>query len=73
MPRDGDSDSYGMGESYPTLWVAHLTKADERRVRMECYIPKNVKICFDDESKGAVVRSDYHEVCLYEAMFRADF
>jgi hypothetical protein len=58
-----------MGESYPALWVAHLTKADEHRVRMECYIPKTIKIRFDEEGKGVVVRSDCHEVCLYEAMF----
>ena len=55
MPQDNESDLDGMGESSPTLWVAHLTKADERRVRMECYIPKTIKIRFDDEGKGVVV------------------
>lgn len=50
-----------MGESYPTLWVAHLTNVDEHGVRMECYIPKAIKIRFDEEGKGTVVCSNCHE------------
>lgn len=73
MPRDGDSNSEGMGESHPALSVAHLTKADKRRVRMECFILKSIKIRFDEEGKGTVLRLDSHEVCLYEAMFQASF
>ena len=34
MPKDGDDNSDGLGESDPTLWEAKLTKADERRIRM---------------------------------------
>jgi hypothetical protein len=73
MPQDDDSNSDDMSESHPTLWVAHLTKVDEHQVRTECFIPKNIKICFDEEGKGAVVRSDSHEVYLYNGMFRDGF
>jgi hypothetical protein len=73
MPRDDDNDSNGLGESHLALWEAHLTKADERRIRTKCYILKTIKIHFDEEGKGAMVRSNNHEVCLYKAMFRAGF
>jgi hypothetical protein len=62
-----------MGETYPALSKAHLTKADERRIRLDCYIPKLVKLCFDEEKQGVVVRTDSHEVCLYETMFQVGF
>ena len=62
-----------MGDTYPPLWKAHLTKADERWVRVDCDIPKLVKLHFDDEKWGAMVRADSHEVYLYEAMFRVGF
>ena len=70
MPKDGnDSDGLGEGEAHPTLWEAHLSKVDECRIQVECSILKYIKIHFDEEKRGALVRSDSHEVCLYETMF----
>jgi hypothetical protein len=65
------NDSDGLGDAHPALWEAKLTKADEHRIRSECFIPKFVKIRFDEAKSGAVVRSDSHEVCLYKTMFKA--
>lgn len=48
-----------------------MTKDDEHRVRLDCYIPKSMKFQFDDKKKGTIVRVDENEVCLYETMFRA--
>ena len=73
MPREGDCDSFGFGKSHPALWEAKLTKVDARQIRVECYIPKNIKIRFDVKKRGDVVCSYCHEVCLYETMFRAGF
>ena len=72
MPKDGN-DSDGLGEAHPALWESKLSRADERRVRSECFILKFIKIYFDEEKSGAVVRSDCHKVCVYETMFRAGF
>ena len=72
MPKDGN-DSDGLGEAHPALWESKLSRADEHRVRSECFLPKFVKICFDKEKSRAVVRLDCHEVCVYETMFRAGF
>ena len=72
MPKDGN-DSDGLGEAHPALWESKLSRADERRVRLECFILKFIKIHFDEEKSGAVVCSDCHEVCVYETMFRAGF
>jgi hypothetical protein len=43
MPKDGN-DSDGLGEAHPALWEAHLTNADEGQIRIECFIPKYIKI-----------------------------
>jgi hypothetical protein len=51
------------------MWEIKLSRADERRVRKECFIPPFVKLRFDEKKSGAIVRSDRHEVCVYEAMF----
>lgn len=72
MTKDGN-DFDGLGDTHPTLWEAKLSKANERRIRTECYIPRFVKIQFDEERKGAIVHSDCHEVCVYEVMFKAGF
>jgi hypothetical protein len=71
MPRAGGDDSDGLGDAYPATWESKLSRADERRVRKECFIPPFVKLRFDEKKFGAIVRSDRHEVCVYEAMFRA--
>jgi hypothetical protein len=69
-----ESSSDGLGDNtYPALWRPELRKADERRIRQEFSIPRLVKLCFDDEKKGAIVHTNAHEVCLYETMFRAGF
>jgi hypothetical protein len=49
MPGDKELGSDGMGNTYPALWWPELTKADERRIKIDCYIPKSVKLRFDDE------------------------
>jgi hypothetical protein len=72
MTRD-DNDSDGLDDAHPALWEAKLSRADEHRIKAKCFIPRFVKIRFDEEKKGAIVRSDYHEVCVYEAMFRVGF
>jgi hypothetical protein len=74
MIKDSNNfDGWVMGDAHPSLWEAKLTKADKHRIRSKCYIPRFVKIRFDEQKSGAVVRLDCHEVCLYEAMFRASF
>ena len=70
--KDGN-DSDGLGDSRPALWESKLTAADEGRIRAECYILCYMKICFNTEKSGAVVRTNSHEVCLYETMFKAGF
>ena len=66
-------DSEGLGDSHPALWESKLTIADEGWIKAECYIPRYMKIHFDSEKLGAVFRSNSHEVCLYETMFKAGF
>ena len=72
MPKDGHN-SNGLGDAHLALWESKISRADECQIRSECFIPRFIKIRFDEEKSGAVVRSDYHEVCLYETMFRASF
>jgi hypothetical protein len=72
MPKDGN-DSDGLGDAHPDLWEAHLTNIDEGQIRAECFVPKFIKIRFDMEKSGVVVHSNTHEICLYEAMFKAGF
>jgi hypothetical protein len=68
MTKDGN-DSDGLGDAHPAQWEAKLSKTDECRIRLECYIPNFVKIHFDKSNSGAIVHSDCHKVCVYEAMF----
>jgi hypothetical protein len=70
MTKDGN-DSDGLEESHPAFWESHLSASDERRIRRECHIPSFIKIRFDGNNSGAVARSDAHEICVYEHMFRA--
>jgi hypothetical protein len=72
MTKDGN-DSDGLGDTHPAFWVSQLSTADESRIRKECFIPSFIKIRLDDNKSGVVARSDSHEVCLYETMFRAGF
>jgi hypothetical protein len=69
MTKDGN-DSDGLGEVHPAFWASHLSASDERCIRKECHNPSFIKIRFDGKF-GAVARSDIHEVCVYEHMFRA--
>jgi hypothetical protein len=73
MPRGGGEDSDGLGDAHPAMWESKLSKADERRIRKECFIPPFVKIQFTERGSGAIVHSDRHEVCVYETMFRTGF
>jgi hypothetical protein len=73
MPRGGNEDSDGLGDAHPAMWESKLSKADERRIRKECFIPPFVKIRFAERGSGDIVRSDHHEVCVYETMFRTGF
>jgi hypothetical protein len=70
MTKDGN-DSDGLGETHPAFWAPHLSASDERRIRRECHIPSFINIRFDANNSGAVARSDVHEICVYEHMFRA--
>jgi hypothetical protein len=72
MTKDGNEFD-GLGETHPALWASHLTNVDAGCFKAECFIPNFIKIRFDTEKSGAVARSDSHEVCLYEAMFKAGF
>jgi hypothetical protein len=72
MAKD-DNESDGLGETHPALWTSHLTNVDAGHIRTECFIPNFIKIRFDRENLGAMARSNSHEVCLYEAMFKAGF
>ena len=72
MPKDGH-DFDGLGNAHPALWESKISRADERRIRSECFILRFIKIRFDEEKSGVVVHSDCHEICLYETMFRASF
>jgi hypothetical protein len=72
MTKDGN-DSDGLEDAHPAFWVPQFSFADEGRIRRECFIPSFIKIRFDNNESGAVARSDSHEVCLYETMFRAGF
>jgi hypothetical protein len=72
MTKDGN-DSNGLDDAHPALWEAKLTKVDKRQIRSECAILKYIKIRFDENKSGAVVCSDCHEACLYEAMFKTSF
>jgi hypothetical protein len=73
MSGGEDSGSDGLGNSYPALLQPELTKADKRRIRVNCFIPKSVKLRFGDEKAGVIVRSDAYKVFLYETMFRPGF
>jgi hypothetical protein len=73
MAHHKGTDPNGIGDIYTALWKANLTNADEHRVRLDCYIPKSVKLCFDDGNQGTVVHADSHKVWLYKTMFRAGF
>jgi hypothetical protein len=72
MMKDGN-DSDGLEDTHPAFWVPHLSTADERRLRKECFIPSFIKLRFDENKSGALARSDTHEVCVYETMFKAGF
>ena len=72
MTKDG-TDSNGLSNSHPALWESKLSVVDEPQIRAECHTPRYMKIHFDTEKSGAVVHSNTHKVCLYEAMFKAGF
>jgi hypothetical protein len=58
---------------YPGLWRTKTTRADESQLREKYSIPTSVQLRFGSENEGAMVRSDEHEVCLYEDMFEIGF
>jgi hypothetical protein len=72
MTKDGN-DFDGLGDTHPAFWVSQVSTADERRIRRECFILSFIKIRFDNNRSDVVARSDTHEVCVYETMFRAGF
>jgi hypothetical protein len=73
MPKGGGEDSNGLGNAHPAMWESKLSRADECRVQNECFIPLFILLRFDEKKSGAIVCSDRHEVCVYEAMFRVGF
>lgn len=52
MGHDNELDSDGLGHSYPAIWKADLTSADEPRIRRDCFIPQTVNLRFDSEWAG---------------------
>jgi hypothetical protein len=58
---------------YPGLWRTKTTRADEPQLREKYSIPTSVRLRFGSENEGAMVRSDEHEVCVYEDMFEIGF
>jgi hypothetical protein len=58
---------------YPGLWRTKTTCADEPLLREKYSIPTSVRLRFATENKGAMVRKDEHEICVYEDMFEAGF
>jgi hypothetical protein len=72
MTKEGN-DSDCLEDTHPAFWVSHLSTTDERRIRKECFIPSFIKLRFDENNSGALARSDTHEVCVYETMFKAGF
>jgi hypothetical protein len=58
---------------YPGLWRTKTTRADESQLREKYSIPTSVQLRFGSENEGAMVRSDEHEICLYEDMFEIGF
>ena len=67
------TDSDGLDDSHLALWKSKISTINEPWIRAKCHISRYMKIRFDTEKSGAVVRTDTHEVCLYETMFKAGF
>lgn len=55
MGHNGGEESDGLGNSYPVLWKADLTRVDEPWIKQCCFIPRTVNLRFDDAQKGAMV------------------
>jgi hypothetical protein len=73
MSRKENDDTDVVDTSYPRLWRTNITCANEPRLRGAYSIPSSMKLCFDTKNKGAMVRENEHEVCVYEDMFEAGF
>jgi hypothetical protein len=58
---------------YPGSWRTKTTCADESQLREKYSIPSSMQLRFGSEDEGAMVRSDEHEVCVYEDMFEIGF
>jgi hypothetical protein len=58
---------------YPGLWRTKTTRVDESQLRKKYSISTSVKLHFGTENKGAMVRKDEQEICVYEDMFEAGF
>ena len=43
------------------LWESKLPRIEERRIRLECFISRFVKLRFDKEKSGVMVHSDCHK------------
>jgi hypothetical protein len=54
---------------YPGLWRTKTTCADEPQLREKYSIPSSVQLRFGSENESTMVRSDEHEICVYEDMF----
>jgi hypothetical protein len=73
MGRKESDVAQEMDTFYPGLWRTKTTRADESQLREKYSIPTSVQLRFGSENEGAMVRSDEHEVCLYEDMFEIGF
>jgi hypothetical protein len=63
--NDGNESNGGLGNLYRALWKSNLKPPDERRIRLDCYILKNVVIRFDTEGSALwCVRTKMKFVCM---------
>jgi hypothetical protein len=73
MGRKENDATDTVDTSYLGIWRTHITCADEPRLCKAYSIPSSVKLHFDTKNKGAMVRENEHEVCIYEDMFEVGF
>jgi hypothetical protein len=72
MPKGGGEDSDGLGDAHPATWESKLSRADERRIRQECFIPPFVKVRFSERGPEpsyvqTVTRSVFTRQCSGQA------
>ena len=57
--KDGDADI--LANTYPTTWKTKITAANESQLHQDYSIPSSIKLHFDVEDIGIVVRTNENE------------